>query len=140
MHARHLVTTGAGLSLLAALIHAWVMPEHLAEWWGYGAFFLLAAIFQTLYAVALLRHPESWLLCLGIAANLALIAIWVWTRTIGIPLVGPAAGELEPIGRIDVVAKVAEAGLVVVLAALLRVRRLPPVLMSGEPIRGGRDG
>ena len=29
--ARHLVTMGAGLSLLAALIHAWVMPEHLAD-------------------------------------------------------------------------------------------------------------
>jgi len=138
MHARHLVTAGAGLSLLAAFIHAWVMPEHLAEWWGYGAFFLVAAIFQTLYALVLLRHPESWLLRLGIATNLALITLWVWTRTTGIPLVGPAAGELEPAGRIDVVTKVAEAG-VVVLAALLGGRRLPPVLMSGETIKGGRD-
>ena len=35
MNARHLVTVGAGLSLLAALIHAWVMPEHLADLrWG----------------------------------------------------------------------------------------------------------
>ena len=77
---------------------------------------------------------------LRIAANLALITLWVWTRIIGIPLVGSAAGELEPVARIDVVAKVAEAGLVVVLAALLWGRRLPPVLMSGDPTKGGRDG
>ena len=28
----------AALSLLAALIHLWVTPEHFEEWWGYGAF------------------------------------------------------------------------------------------------------
>ena len=33
----------AMLSALAALIHLWVMPEHFGEWWGYGAFFLVAA-------------------------------------------------------------------------------------------------
>ena len=36
----------AALSLLAALIHLWVMPEHFEEWWGYGAFFFVAAAVQ----------------------------------------------------------------------------------------------
>ena len=36
----------AALSLLAALIHLWVTPEHLEEWWGYGAFFLVTALAQ----------------------------------------------------------------------------------------------
>ena len=31
----------AALSLLAALIHLRVMPEHFEEWWGYGTFFLV---------------------------------------------------------------------------------------------------
>jgi len=51
----------AALSLLAALIHLWVTPEHLEEWWGYGAFFLVTALAQALYAplVAGLAHPDS---------------------------------------------------------------------------------
>ena len=38
----------AALLLLAAAIHLWVVPEHLEEWWGYGAFFLVVAIAQVL--------------------------------------------------------------------------------------------
>lgn len=46
----------AVLSALAALIHLWVMPEHFGEWWGYGAFFLVAACAQLPYAPLLLVH------------------------------------------------------------------------------------
>jgi hypothetical protein len=28
----------AALSVLAALTHLWVTPEHFEEWWGYGRF------------------------------------------------------------------------------------------------------
>jgi hypothetical protein len=38
----------ASLSLAAALIHLWVMPEHFEEWWGYGTFFLATAAAQLL--------------------------------------------------------------------------------------------
>ena len=38
----------ATLSLLAGLIHLWVTPEHFEEWWGYGAFFLVAGAAQIL--------------------------------------------------------------------------------------------
>jgi hypothetical protein len=31
----------AGFSLVAALIHLWVIPEHFEEWWGYVLFFRL---------------------------------------------------------------------------------------------------
>ncbi len=117
--ATRLLYAAATLSLLAAILHAWVMPEHLFEWWGYGTVFLATAVFQALYALALARHPRPWLYRLGIAVNLAIIALWVWTRTVGIPLLGPGAGETEPVGRLDVVSKVAEAGLVALLAALL---------------------
>jgi hypothetical protein len=32
---RGVLYTVAALSLLAALIHLWVTPEHFEEWWGY---------------------------------------------------------------------------------------------------------
>jgi len=47
----------AALSLLAAIIHLWVMPEHFEEWWGYGTFFLVVALAQGLYALFLLGRP-----------------------------------------------------------------------------------
>jgi hypothetical protein len=67
----------------------------------------------------LVRWPQPWLVRLGIVGNLALIALWAWTRTIGIPFVGPGAGEVEPVSALDVVAKVVEGGLIALLIVLL---------------------
>ena len=96
------------------------MPEHFEEWWGYGLVFLIAAVAQALNAIAILRAPTPTLFRIGIIGNLAIIALWVVTRTIGIPVFGPHAGEIEAIGAIDVVSKLVEVLLVVVLAVLLR--------------------
>jgi hypothetical protein len=121
-HARHpaLISVAAILSLIAALIHVWVMPEHFAEWWGYGLFFLVVALAQALFAVAILRVPSPTLVWLGILGNLAIIVLWLITRTIGIPVFGPHEGEVEEVGLIDVASKVVEALLVIDLAMLLR--------------------
>ena len=111
----------AALSLLAALIHLWVTPEHFEEWWGYGAFFLIAALAQALYAPLLVRRPNGTVLVLGIAGNLAIVLLYLLTRTLGIPFFGPEAGEVEGVGVADACATASELGLVVALgAALLR--------------------
>ncbi len=114
----------AVFSLLAALIHLWVMPEHFEEWWGYGAFFLVSAIAQGLYCVALLRWPYRPLLLLGIGGNLSIIALYLLTRTVGIPFFGPHAGEVEGIGMLDLSATAAELALTGTLGVLL-LRGLP---------------
>ena len=117
---RWLIVLAAALSLLAALLHVWVMPEHFEEWWGYGTFFLVVAIAQTLYAFLLLRDASSpGLIWAGVLGNLAIIVLWAWTRTIGIPLFGPHAGEVEAIGVIDIASKISEALLVACLVLLL---------------------
>lgn len=110
----------AALSMVAALIHLWVTPEHFGEWWGYGLFFLLAAVAQSLYAAALLLVPRWPIFLLGIAGNLAIILLWVVTRTLGIPLFGPEAGEVEGVGLLDLSATFTQLALVVVLAVLAR--------------------
>jgi hypothetical protein len=111
----------AALSLLAALIHLWVMPEHFEEWWGYGAFFLVAAAAQLLYAPLVLVWPTRIALLGGIAGNLAIVVLYLLTRTVGIPLLGPGAGEVEGFGFVDVCATTSEVGIAVALgAALLR--------------------
>ena len=116
---RPLLYAAAALSLLAGLIHSWVTPEHFAEWWGYGAFFLAVAVVQAAYAVAILRWPSRRLYALGIVGNLAVVGLWVITRTVGIPFFGPDAGEVEAVGPIDALSTPLEALLVIVLGLLL---------------------
>ena len=112
----------AAFSLLAALIHLLVTPEHFEEWWGYGTFFLIAAVAQGAYGVALLRWPRPPLLVLGLGGNLSIVVLYLVTRTVGIPFLGPHAGEVEGVGATDLCATVSE--LAIVLGAgvvLLRV-------------------
>jgi uncharacterized protein (DUF305 family) len=132
---RTLVYLAAALSLAAALIHVWVMPEHFEEWWGYGAFFLVAAAFQGLYSLALLRSPGSSLFLLGIAANLGVAVLWLVTRTAGIPFFGPHAGEIEAMGIADVAATTVELALVVTLVVLWGLFRAPASVLPA----GGAD-
>jgi hypothetical protein len=73
----------AALSLIAGLIHLWVMPEHFEEWWGYGVFFLVAAAAQIGYVPILLRWPNRTIFVLGIAGNSAIILLYLLTRAVG---------------------------------------------------------
>jgi len=105
--------------LIAGLIHLWVMPEHFQEWWGYGTFFLVAALAQALFVPLVLRRPSRSVLVLGIVGNSAIVLLYLLTRGVGIPLFGPEAGEIEEVGIIDVCATSSEAAIVVALGALL---------------------
>jgi hypothetical protein len=113
------VEIAAGCSMVAALIHAFAAPGHLEEWIGYGMLFIAAAVAQCVLALALLGAPRRAVLIAGIAGNLALIGLWAMTRTSGIPI-GPEAGEIEPVGVLDAVSKMAELAVVVLLATMLK--------------------
>jgi hypothetical protein len=108
----------AALSLLAALIHLRVMPEHFEEWWGYGTFFLVCTVAQGLYVPILLRWPGRPILLLGVAGNLAVVILWLMTRTAGITLIGPHAGDVEAAGALDLTCTLSEVGIVAGLGAL----------------------
>jgi uncharacterized membrane protein YgcG len=68
-------------------------------------------------AVALARAPRWWL-ALGALGNLVVVATWVVSRTVGLP-VGEYAGMQLPIGFADGLATVLEAVTVVGAVALL---------------------
>ena len=111
------------LSLVAALIHAWFIPEHYKEWWGYGLFFVGAAIGQAAYGPLLIwRRNSVALLHAGICANTAIVALYVVTRVYGIPL-GPHASVVESVGLLDLTSVVSELALVVLLVSLLPARQ-----------------
>jgi hypothetical protein len=75
-----------------------VISEHLAEWWGYGSFFVVISLAQVLYPIALDRWPGRRLFLLGIVGNLVSLLLWLVSRTLGIPFVGPDAGQVEAVG------------------------------------------
>lgn len=115
------------LSLAAGGLHAMAGPAHVDEWWVYGLFFFGAAAAQAAYGLALLTQGiEGWggwravrqvVYLVGIVMTLAIIALWVVTRTIGVP-VGPEAFEPEGIGLLDLSSKAIEIVLALVLARL----------------------
>lgn len=134
---RRLELWAAGLSLAAAVIHGLVAPEHLAEWWGYGAFFIAATVAQGGYAIILALQPWRYdasgelraehgshtarvIYLLGIAGNAAIIVLYVVTRTVGVPFFGPEAGEVEELTPLSVVSKLLELVLIYVLVRLVR--------------------
>jgi hypothetical protein len=109
---------GAG----AAAVHFVVMPDHFDESALYGAFFLVAAILQLAYSALVLARPSRALLAAGVAGNLAVILLWIATRTIAIPL-GPGAGQTEAFGGLDILASAFEA--LVVISGVVTLRRKP---------------
>jgi hypothetical protein len=76
---------------------------------------------KALYAPLVLVWPTRIVLLVGIGGNLAIVVLYLLTRTVGVPLFGPGAGEVEGIGFVDSCATTTEVGIAVALgAALLR--------------------
>jgi FtsP/CotA-like multicopper oxidase with cupredoxin domain len=97
----------AFFTLGAAAIHAAVMPQHFQEYTLFGVFFLAAALGQAGLAAALLFSPSRLLAILGIEGNLALVALWLISRTVGVPI-GPDPWRPETVGVADTAATVLE--------------------------------
>ena len=116
----------ATLSLVAAMIHLWVTPEHLAHWWCYVTFFLICALAQGLGGVFLLRWPTQPLLLAGIAGNLAIAVLYVISRTWAMPIgpdLVPYAPSVSPLWDpelLGMTAPGAEVGLVMLLTMGLK--------------------
>ena len=115
---------GAGLSCVAVFIHAFNIQEHLHEWWGYGAFFILVASLQLYYGIILFLRPwryddsgalhrererqgrtyYKW----GIALNGVVILFYVITRTTGLPFLSPQASgdSVTPLNLLSVIVNI----------------------------------
>jgi hypothetical protein len=105
------------VSLGAAAIHFAFLEEHYREYAPFGLCFALVAWLQALWAVGI-AHPRRWLLQAGMVGNGLVVAVWVVSRTWGLP-VGPEAGRPHAVGWPDVAATVAEMAIVLGCVALL---------------------
>src|SRR5215468_7830434 len=108
----------ASLSAAAAAIHFAVVFEHFEDYLLYGVFFLVLAWSQLIWPAVLLWRPSRLWLWLGMAGNAAVLAVYVASRTVGLPF-GPDLHHPESVGALDVVSCVLEFGLITGCAALL---------------------
>lgn len=116
-------------SLGAAGIHFVVIVPHFNEYRPYGVFFLAVAWFQAIWAVLVVVSEDRRLLLAGLVVNAVVVGIWVWSRTVGLPI-GPEPGTPEQIGAADSIATGLEA-VIVVWTTLL----LAPIFRWREPSR-----
>ena len=83
-------------SLGAGLIHLVVAPVHWRDWVFSGLFFVAIALFQLVWAFLAWSRPTALVLGAGVAVNAAALALWVTSRTGGVPF-GPFAGQPEAV-------------------------------------------
>jgi hypothetical protein len=117
-----LPAAAAALSLSSAIAHFGVVSPHWQEWWAHGAFFVVCGALQALLAALLMWRPRAWIALGGIAGNLAVVSMYVYSRTNGAP-VGPHEGVPEEPGYYDLITTAGELALVVVLILMLDERR-----------------
>jgi hypothetical protein len=111
----------AVVSEAAGLIHLAFVREHVHEYVPFGVFFLVVGVFQLAWAAMVLAPRRPWFLVTGILVNAATIALWIVTRTVGLPI-GPEHWTAEAARWPDVTAGVLEAILVLGCAAVLAMR------------------
>jgi hypothetical protein len=124
-------------SLGAGLVHLAVVNEHLEEWWVLGVFFAVVGAAQLLWAIAALAADRAPFLRVVVAGNIALIALWATSRTIGMPI-GPEPWTAEQAGRSGVLCIVLELATVFALVVAARGVRRPLVTPIGRSPGAGR--
>jgi hypothetical protein len=112
----------AGLCFLTGIIHVGVAAVDLQQFSSYAPLVVMIAAFQIGWAILVQWRPSRGLLIWGAAISAALVALWVTSRTVGLP-VGPRPWVAEPIGGVDVIAAVAEVAIVLASASVLAAGR-----------------
>lgn len=110
----------AGLLVGAAGIHFGTMGEHAGVSWTHGVFFGVVAWLQLALALAIVARRSRAVVAAVILCNLAILGVWLLTRTVGIAI--GSDGTPEAWGTIDGVCAVLEGLAIVASLGLLAPR------------------
>jgi hypothetical protein len=105
----------AAVAFMGGLIHIGAAVDHFNAFPLYTLVFAVLAAVQVAWAATLLWRPSRRVLLFGCAFNIGVVALWVASRTIGVPI-APRVWVPEAVGVADLVETVGE--IVTVLAAL----------------------
>jgi hypothetical protein len=114
----------AALAFTDGLIHVGAAVDHFDEFPLYALVFGALAAAQIGWAATLLRSPTRLVLLLGCYFNLAVIALWIASRTIGVPI-APRPWVPEAVGVADLVETVGETMTVIAALSVAMSSRLP---------------
>jgi hypothetical protein len=110
----------AVLAVAGGIIHIRAAIEHGGHWWLYGVFFWLLAYAQLGWALLVERgRRDARLLDAAIYGSVAIAAVWLLSRTVGVP-VGPWAWDAERVGVPDAIATLDELALAALLCTVVR--------------------
>ncbi len=115
-----LLVLAAGCSAATAGVHVAMAPLHAPDGVLHMAFFVVVGLVQAAQSARLLLRPTRPVLQVALLVNLAVVATWAASRTVGV------LGTTEPVGSWDLAATLWE--LVVVVAAVRLLRRTVPPL------------
>jgi hypothetical protein len=117
-HTPGLAALLAALSAGAGAIHLAMFPSHWSESVVEGLAFAAGGWLQIAIAALLLRRAARATLGAAIVVSAAAIAVWIVSRTAGLPF-GAHAGHAESVGFVDLTCVALEAALIIGAAALL---------------------
>jgi hypothetical protein len=115
------------LSVAAGTVHLAVAADHFSEYVLYGVFFVVVGSAQVVWAMLVALAGAARPLLLLSIGNAIVVALWIASRTSGIPL-GPNAGNPEPVGYADTLTTAFEVALVACAVWLLLGRRSRPTM------------
>src|SRR5229473_8637082 len=75
----------AAVAFIDGLIHIGAAVDHLGEFPLYTLVFAVLATVQMAWAAMILRRPSRLVLLSGCAFTVGVVALWVASRTIGVP-------------------------------------------------------
>jgi hypothetical protein len=141
--ARRRTETLVGVCMVVSgSVHGLITQEHFKEWWGYGLFFMGAAVCLIGYGLALItdainarytpgdvQRLRRIMYFAGVAGTVGLLTLYTLTRTAGIPF-GPGAGTVETVAGPDVIANLTEVAAAIGLILLLWKAQPPRLLTS----------
>jgi hypothetical protein len=107
----------AGLLAGSAAIHFAMMGEHAGVSWTHGTFFGIVAWVQLVLAVGIVWQRARWVAGTVIVANVAVLTVWLVTRTVGLAIGGD--GTPEDWGTIDGVCAALEGAAILGCVGLL---------------------
>jgi hypothetical protein len=112
----------AALAWGAAAIHVEAAISDLGDHVLFAAFFACLAIGQLLLGIAIYRRPARGLLLAGGAVSLAVVGLWIASRTSGLPI-GPGRWTPGAVGPADSLATADELCLALIVACRIGTGR-----------------